>query len=192
MTAKKKKKKKTSLPAKILNFTGQLILFVVIIMCLPLTVPRLFGFEVYNVVSGSMEPEIPVGSIVIVNEMDSEEIVEGDIIAFYSPSNPEATITHRVLEKDDAMQEFTTKGDANAEKDLAPIPYACLIGRVDFYMPYVGNIYAQFVSDSGKLVVIGIVIFAVVLQIISLYLPTGKKKSVPSEKEKKEDTKEEI
>ena len=59
-------------------------------------------------------------------------------------------------------------------------------------MPYVGNIYAQFVSDSGKLVVIGIVIFAVVLQIISLYLPTGKKKSVPSEKEKKEDTKEEI
>ena len=52
MTAKKKKKKKTSLPAKILNFTGQLILFAVIIMCLPLTVPRLFGFEVYNVVSG--------------------------------------------------------------------------------------------------------------------------------------------
>ena len=42
------------------NIVGTFILLSVIITCLPATVPRLLGYEVYNVVSGSMQPEIPV------------------------------------------------------------------------------------------------------------------------------------
>ena len=46
------------------NIVGTFILLSVIITCLPAAVPRLLGYEVYNVVSGSMQPEIPVGSLI--------------------------------------------------------------------------------------------------------------------------------
>ncbi len=53
------------------NLLGTLILVLVIASCLPLTVPRLFGYEIYEVVSGSMEPEIPVGSVIYVADRKS-------------------------------------------------------------------------------------------------------------------------
>ena len=63
---------------------GTLMLLVVIAAALPLTVPNFMGYEIYNVVSGSMEPTIPVGSIIYVKEIDPSDIYSGDIIAFKS------------------------------------------------------------------------------------------------------------
>lgn len=181
---KQKTKKKRNLIADILNFSGQLILVLIILLCIPLSVPRLFGYEVYNVISGSMEPTIPVGSLVYIKHMDATEIAVEDVIAFYSPNNPEATITHRVIEKDDSTREFITKGDANAQEDLAPIPYEYLVGRVELSLPYLGNILSGFVNGNGKMAVIGLVVLSVVLQIAAMYLPKGKKKkALPKEEE---------
>ena len=50
------------------NIAGTLILLSVIASCLPVTVPRFMGYEIYNVVSGSMEPAIPTGSLVYIRE----------------------------------------------------------------------------------------------------------------------------
>jgi len=66
------------------SLAGTLILLSVIASCLPVTVPRLMGYEIYNVVSGSMEPEIPIGSILYVEKIPPEEIREDDVIAFWS------------------------------------------------------------------------------------------------------------
>ena len=66
------------------NIAGTLILLSVIASCLPVTVPRFMGYEIYNVVSGSMEPEIPVGSVIYVEEAVPEEVQEGDVIALWS------------------------------------------------------------------------------------------------------------
>lgn len=70
------------LPA-LCSVLGTLILISVILVCIPVTVPKLMGYEIYDIVSGSMEPEIPVGSVAYVKETVPEEVQEGDVIAFW-------------------------------------------------------------------------------------------------------------
>ena len=69
------------LPA-LCSVSGTLILISVIAVCIPITVPKLMGYEIYNVVSGSMEPEIPIGSAIYVKAAEPEGVQEGDVIAF--------------------------------------------------------------------------------------------------------------
>jgi signal peptidase I len=69
------------LPA-LCSVSGTLILISVIAVCIPITVPKLTGYEIYNVVSGSMEPEIPVGSAIYVKAAAPEDVQEGEVIAF--------------------------------------------------------------------------------------------------------------
>ena len=119
------------------NLLGTLILILVIASCLPLTVPRLFGYEIYEVVSGSMEPEIPVGSVIYVAAAEPEDILEEDVIAFRSG---ETIITHRVVTNRKLDGEFVTKGDANELEDMNTVPYGNLIGRVEHHFPIVGRL----------------------------------------------------
>ena len=52
------------------NAAGTAVLVLLILACLPLTLPRLAGYRLYTVISGSMEPEIPVDSLVLVRGAD--------------------------------------------------------------------------------------------------------------------------
>ncbi len=67
------------LPA-LCSVSGTLILISVIAVCIPITVPKLTGYEIYNVVSGSMEPEIPVGSAIYVKAAAPEDVQELSLI----------------------------------------------------------------------------------------------------------------
>ena len=55
---KKRTKKSRGGPATALNVMATLLLVAVILLCVPVTMPRMFGYQVYNVVTGSMEPSI--------------------------------------------------------------------------------------------------------------------------------------
>ena len=129
------------------SLLGTLLLLLVIVSCIPLTLPRMMGYEVYEVVSGSMEPEIPVGSVIYVKAVAPEEVREEEVIAFWSGSS---VITHRVVENRLAEREFVTKGDANAAEDLRAVPYAELIGRVIRHFPKVGRLMALYTGSIGK------------------------------------------
>ena len=133
------------------RIAGTLILLSVIASCLPVTVPRLMGYEIYNVVSGSMEPEIPVGSAIYVEAVPPEEVQEGDVIAFWSN---DSVIAHRVLRNKLVEGTFTTKGDANAEEDMNDIEYAALIGRVAAHYPMLGQMMVLYTSSVGKVYVV--------------------------------------
>lgn len=90
---------------------GTLILVSVILVCIPVTVPKLMGYEIYDIVSGSMEPEIPVGSAVYVKAAAPEEVKEGDVIAFFREAVPEEDemVQDTSIQEDDASRE---NGDA--------------------------------------------------------------------------------
>lgn len=133
------------------NLLGTLILILVIASCLPLTLPRLFGYEIYEVVSGSMEPEIPVGSVIYVAAAQPEEIQAEDVIAFRSG---QTVITHRVVTNRMLDGEFVTKGDANEQEDMNAVPYADLIGRVEHHFPIVGRLMVVYTGTVGKVYVI--------------------------------------
>lgn len=133
------------------NVVGTLILLSVIVSCLPLCVPRFLGYEAYNVVSGSMEPEIPVGSLIYVEEAAPEEIQDGEVIAFLSG---DSVVTHRVVKNQVVEGRFTTKGDANAQEDMSAVDYDAFVGRVNRHYPYVGALLVLYTSNIGKAYVI--------------------------------------
>lgn len=141
-----------------------ILLTAVVAICIPMTVPRLFGYEVYTVVSGSMEPAIPVGSAIYLKAAVPEDIRSGDVIAFYKGR---AVVTHRVVENRRVSGEFITKGDANAEKDMEPVPYAALIGRMAVSVPVLGAVMAVCSDTLGKAYLAGGVAGALFLQVLS-------------------------
>lgn len=127
---------------------GAFLVLAVFVLALPVTAPRLAGYEVYDVVSGSMEPNIPVHSAIYVHPIAPEDVEVDDVIAF---NDGQAVIAHRVVVNRQTMGEFVTKGDANNTEDLSPIPYDALIGRVELSLPFLGRAMALYASNVGKI-----------------------------------------
>lgn len=134
------------LPA-LCNVLGTLILLAVILSTLPLAVPQWMGYSCYSVLSGSMEPTIPTGSVIYVEPIEAIEVRSGDVIAFESG---EGVVTHRVVENRYVEGKFITKGDANPREDLESTPYRALIGRVKGSVPYLGRFLTLYASPVGK------------------------------------------
>lgn len=162
-TSKNKKKPRRLLPA-LCNIFGTLILVAVIGICVPLTVPLIMGYEVYNVVSGSMEPTLPVGSAVYVKATDLENVPEGDIIAYRDVNS---VIIHRVVINRSTLREFVTKGDANEIEDINPVPYDAVVGRMELNVPLLGTWMSIYASTLGKVYLLLAAACGVMLNIIA-------------------------
>lgn len=108
------------------------------------------GFSLFRVVTGSMEPEIPVGSLIISKEVDIEQIEAGDIVNFKSKESGMLglVITHRVIqvhEDSNGRILLETKGDANRYADGFFVEEANLIGKTVSYTKR-GNLIAGILS----------------------------------------------
>lgn len=127
------------------------------------------GWRVDAVLSGSMEPEVKVGSLVATHSVDAEEIEVGDIITFYPNAAEENMVTHRVIGIGHSSSlYFETKGDANEDPDPFTVPARNLVGKISFHMPYWGY-FAEFLKTP-----LGF-LFAVVIPgsiIIAVYIIT--------------------
>ncbi len=96
-------------------------------------VPKVFGYSVMRIVSGSMEDEIPTGSYILVKECDPADVKKGDIISFYSDDKSILGYpnTHKVVDDPKKSGEeyyYTTKGTANMSADSVPARGSRLIG----------------------------------------------------------------
>jgi len=99
--------------------------------------PR-FDWRVDEVLSGSMEPQLQVGSVVVTRPAALGEIKVGDIITYASPRDGNLT-SHRVIEViGSTPSQFRTKGDANEDADPFTVPAENVVGKVCFHLPYLG------------------------------------------------------
>ncbi len=146
------------------NLFGILILLAVIALCLPLTAPRLMGYEIYHVISGSMEPLIPVGSVIYVAAAAPEDVLENDVIAFWSN---DSVVTHRVMSNRMVEGEFVTKGDANEAEDINTVPYENLIGQVKYHIPILGDLMVILTGTVGKIYLLGFAACGVMLNMLA-------------------------
>lgn len=104
-----------------------------------------FGWRGEVVISGSMEPAIQTGSVVIVHPIVPDTIQKGDIIMYYSPDRT-GLITHRVVDvKSEPTLRFITRGDANNNSDINPVVPGQIVGIVAFTIPYLG-LLTQFIK----------------------------------------------
>ena len=146
------------------NILGVIILIACILFTLPLALPNFLGFEAYNIVSGSMEPTISVGSVVYVKEEKPENIPAGEIVAFVSGGS---VIVHRVTENRYVEGTFITKGDANPREDLSEVPYSNIIGVVKYPLPYLGQYLSIFASRTGKIYVLAFALCGIMFNILA-------------------------
>ena len=167
------KNSKKSPVAVLCSGLGTAILVAVILICLPLVLSSVFGGQCFVVVSGSMEPEIPVGSLVYVEGIAPEDVQVEDVIAFYGGHDSNAIITHRVVKNRVVMGEFITKGDANEKEDMNPIPYSNFLGRVELSVPVVGELAQVLTSTKGKIVAGTLIGVSVILHLIASILDRG-------------------
>ena len=160
------RKTKKSPVAAVCSALGTALLILLIVICLPLTVPKAFHYHVYTVISGSMEPAIPVGSLVYVQPGAPEDAETDDVIAFHSSMDTGAIITHRVIKNDIVTGQIHTKGDANEKEDLYPVGYDYYMGKVVYSVPVLGRVLAFFVTFHGKIAAGSLIGLAILLQII--------------------------
>lgn len=149
------------------GFTTVLVCLVVILAVLLVGV-RLVGFQVFTVLSGSMEPTYHVGSLVYVKQVDCRELKVGDPITFRLTGDTVAT--HRIIEvltdeNDPTDLRFRTQGDANAVPDGSPVHCSNVIGSPVFTIPALGYV-ANFLQTTQGLylaIAVGALLLALIL-----------------------------
>lgn len=96
--------------------------------------PTVLGFRVFYIVTGSMEPTIPVGAAVLVRAQDPNSYEPGDVITFKASQQQIAgqPNTHRIIEKyvENGTAVYVTQGDANPVPDTEPVYGPNIIGKV--------------------------------------------------------------
>ena len=147
----------------ILDALAVILVLAVLLCYIPLTLPRLAGLQIFEVVSGSMEPAIPTGSIVYVEETEPSEAEEGDVIAFYSAAGSGAVITHRVVQNRVISGELVTKGDANEKEDVNPVSYDYYLGKVVFTLPGPPGLFSAVLTLPGRITAAVLVVLAATL-----------------------------
>lgn len=126
----------------------------------------------YVVLSGSMEPVLPVGSVVVIDQSQTA-VQAGDIAAFLKNGQ---TVTHRIVEVTE--KGYITKGDANSEKDTGIVAPQKILGKVILCVPDLG--FAVLWIQQYKILILGTVVFLWLLAF--LFLGSGKGKTRSDDK----------
>lgn len=141
---------------------------------------RVAGLTPYAVLSGSMEPLYPVGSLIYVAEVDPATVESGESITFRRDSGQVAT--HQAYEVDLAAREIRTQGIANVNTDgtimhdAEPVSFSQVIGVPVACIPLLGYVNAFVTTPPGSYIVIA---GAIVLIALSLFLGSGSREDAP-------------
>lgn len=138
------------------GYTGFLLIFIGLSLAVKFSFLDDYGpLSLQTVMSGSMEPTIPAGSLVIVKKAPLETIVNGDIITFPQGAS---LVTHRVINV--AADSVMTQGDNNNTADAEPV--TAVLGKVVMHIPKIG--YWLLIGQTKK----GIV--ALICTLITIWL----------------------
>jgi len=141
---------------------GTLLLVALLLPFLLFAVPQMIGADHgFVILSGSMEPALSPGDVVIISDSASVQI--GDVITF--DGGDTVPITHRIIGVEDGQ--YITKGDANENVDGAPVPPANVLGRVVLTIPVVGYVILWANTPVGQILLV--VVPLVALGVSSLY-----------------------
>lgn len=187
----KNKKKKIAIRKRIISLAIYIvilplifynILLIVFSIIKPNETPSFLGIKTFVIVSGSMEPNLNVGDIVIIKKCDENDIKEDDIISF---REGQTIITHRVKEINDTEngREYVTKGDNNNVKDNTPVKYSNIEGVCIGRIEHIGNIVLAL---KNKIVIIAIILIFYLIYSHDLKV-TEKKRSRREKRRKFED-----
>jgi len=143
------------------------------------------GWRAFIVMSGSMEPIIKTGSLVITQQIRPTILKTDDIITFISPTKKRKFITHRIaaVKHNGSVTIFKTKGDKNKSQDNWQLAGGGVVGKVVWTIPYVGYFFTFSKTRIGIALLIlvpSLLILVSELQTLSLLIQTWKQKIPPA------------
>ena len=162
-----------------------IIVAIVFVLAVLLVFFRLFGYEIYTVMSGSMEPTYHVGSLIYVKPTDTNTLQKDDVITFMADEN--TVVTHRIDEivtetADDGTEtlKFRTKGDANGIADGKLVHYKNVLGKPSFSIPLLG--YLAFYIQRPPGIYVALVVGTLLLAAVFLPMFTKGKEGTREKK----------
>lgn len=156
-----------------------LILILAITMVIFLTTriqgntPTVFGYTIFRISTGSMEPELMTGDVILDKVVDDEtEISVGDVITFEGGSQFDGKlVTHKVIKApytdENGNTMLQTHGIAN-ELDDTPISIDQVRAKMICKIPYIDTLYNLFLSPCGLLIMILLIILVFIDEIINI------------------------
>ena len=107
--------------------------FIVVLVLAVIGYKGIFGYRYLDILTSSMRPTMPEGTLVVIKETKASDLKVGDIIT-YLPSKATDYVTHRIKSINDNGT-FITKGDANNTVDISPVSEKQIAGKVVFKIP---------------------------------------------------------
>ena len=152
----------------------------------------LAGFSMFTVLTGSMQDEIPQGSLVITQQTDPRELKIGDDVTYLS--SPTTTVTHRIVGiienyNNTGQRAFETQGIMNAKPDEQPVPAGNVVGKVIFHSYALGRAFT--VLSEHWLVFLILLVLTVAL-IKTLKIVFGRSRSETNTQSSKKERKKEV
>lgn len=131
---------------QLVGFVGQVVAWLVIlavaaVLTAAVLLPRTGGATPYTVLTGSMRPGMPPGTLVVAKPVDPATLQVGDVITFQLESGKAAVVTHRIIgirQGADGL-EFLTQGDANPAMDAGYVRAVQIRGERWYSVPHLGR-----------------------------------------------------
>ena len=123
---------------------------IIVKMILKVDVPMIGGYSALIVLSGSMEPTIMTGEVIVIHSQNDYNVKD---ILTYRDSG--VLVTHRIVDKTETT--YTTRGDANNTDD-PPIKKTQAVGKTIFHIPYLGSAILFVQSPIGLASVLAVLI----------------------------------
>ena len=162
---------------KIWKIVSTVLVIMIVFMAVTLVGMRLIGWQVFTVVSGSMEPTYSVGDMIYVKPVEPEDIKAGDVITFVMNENL-VVGTHRVTEVEQREEHlyFNTKGDANDTVDAAAVMDENVLGEPVFAIPLLGYVSAWVERPPGSYVAVAVATMLLAIVILPDFFGGSKSK----------------
>ncbi len=174
--------------ARIWNVILTLLLIAAAALAIAFAGVRLVGLTPFAVLSGSMEPQYPVGSLIYVKDADPATVQVGQAITF--EDGADRLVTHQVYDIDPEQRLFYTQGIANVNSageishDAAPTSWDALVGVPVACIPYLGYVNDWITHAPGIYIMVGLVAVIMAISIaMELYrMSVEKRRAVELER----------
>lgn len=132
------------------------LIFLVALGAAVIVVPAATGSTPLTVLTSSMEPGLPPGTLLVVKPVEPQDIRIGDVITYQLESGKATVVTHRVIEVTKTAggeYSFILQGDNNSQPDPNPIREVQIQGRLWYAVPYIGWVNTWVNGESRGLIV---------------------------------------
>jgi signal peptidase len=153
------------------GITAGVLSLVAGVVILAIILPAVSGAQTYTILTRSMEPSYPPGTLIVVRPVDAADLRVGSVITFQVSPGKEDVITHRIIAitlGSDESRSFTTMGDNNAVADDVAVLPEQIRGEVWYALPWIGSL--STLRSQGGLGVLVPVGGGVLLLVAAYYL----------------------